>query len=190
MNSWSGLPRDSTLPLPHPCLVHTRFRSRCGAFVNVTSQRGRLLTAFLRISFLFYFVLYSCPSSSLLPPPVECIKRVCLCIALPAACCLFLHHSLPVATDDVTHFATSSEKRGKPFCLFRLSTILSYDDGAGCCSIMPNANWPRPHCKTLTGSRLYPTPTPSSSRQSGPPSGTRKFEHMSHGLLPPHTQCK
>lgn len=124
---------SSALPSPWSALSRCRFRSRCGAFVNVTSWRGRLLTAFLRISFLFYF--FFCPSlPARLPrhPRIKYRPCVCLCTEL-AACCLFLHHSLPVAAandddddDDVgnvTHLRRSRRTRQMGETLLRFSTF-------------------------------------------------------------------
>lgn len=95
----------------HCCaLSRCRFRSRCGAFVNVTSRRGRLLTAFLRISFLFYFLL--CPLLSLpLPSPHTRIKYrpcvfVCVQCLLPAAFFCIIRFRWPPPTTTTTRTAT------------------------------------------------------------------------------------
>lgn len=56
------------------------------------------------------------------------------CVVRSAACCLFLHHSLPVAAaaiNDVTHFTTNSENEGNPFGFFdfRLFLVTSLKGG-------------------------------------------------------------
>lgn len=149
----------------------------------------------------FFSFLFSPLSPFVSPPPPptlsSSIARVCLFVY--SACCL-----LPFSASFASGGRRQRRRRrgrqrdsltdgpgkwGKPFCVFRLSTIFSWMEGGACCcccccSIMPNANWPRPHCKTLAA--------PCSNRPGS--LGRQALESSStcHTGCCPHraTQCK